>query len=97
MLGSSVIPCHASEHEHGEACSHHGNTDNSNDSNQNESDDHPCSPFCGFHSSVSGPVNNADLIIYNDFASVENKEKIFIYTPTYFYLQEFSIWNPPKQ
>ena len=99
MLSSTIIPCHAGEHEHGE-CSHHENHSSHHDqdsdsSHDEENDDHPCSPFCGFHSSVSN-ISPTPSIIAEDISFVEEVEKVFTYTPTYFYLQEFSIWNPPK-
>lgn len=93
MLSSSVIPCHAEEHDNGDTCSHHHDHDNS--SNDEESDDYPCSPFCGFHSSVNSPATTPN-IISDDFSSTESIEQVFTYSPTYYYLQEFSIWNPPK-
>ena len=96
MLGASIIPCHAGEHEHGE-CSHHEHHGHEHDNNSSdeENEDHPCSPFCGFHASVNSPASNP-LIKYDDISFTENVEQIFNYAPTYFYLQEFSIWNPPK-
>jgi len=97
MLYSTVVPCHAGEHEHGESCTHHhGHHDHDNpEDNDENGDDHPCSPFCGFHSSVNSPASSP-LIISENIYFTESVEKVFIYTPTYFYLQEFSIWNPPK-
>ena len=93
MLSSTVLPCHTEEHDHGETCSHHH--EHENPPSDEESDDHPCSPFCGFHSSVSSP-STTPTIIADDFSYTENVEQVFTYTPTYFYLLEFSIWNPPK-
>lgn len=93
MLYTSVTPCHAEEHKQGEKCSHHNHNDSSNDE---ETDDYPCSPFCGIHSSVNSPETSPEIIC-EDIAFTENIEIIFKYTPTYYYLKEFSIWNPPKK
>jgi len=95
MFYSTVIPCHAGEHDHGDSCSHHHEHDSPSDNDNNNDGDHPCSPFCGYHSSVNSPASGP-TIISDNISFSENVEKVFIYTPTYFYLQEFSIWNPPK-
>lgn len=96
MFYSIVVPCHAGEHDHGDSCSHHEGHEHDNPSDNNENnDDHPCSPFCGYHSSVNSP-STGPSIISEMISFSESVEKVFIYTPTYFYLQEFSIWNPPK-
>ena len=96
MFFSTVVPCHAGEHDHTEKCEHHGHHDHDGPAQDNEnSHEHPCSPFCGYHSSVNSPASSPSIILENIFFT-ESVEKVFIYTPTYFYLQEFSIWNPPK-
>ena len=68
MFFSTVVPCHAGEHDHTVQCEHHGEHNHDGPSDDNEhNDEHPCSPFCGYHSSVNSPASSPAIILENIF------------------------------
>ncbi len=99
-LVSTIVPCHATEHEHCDHGSHHKAVhhthqhDHDNHDEEEEHEEHPCSPFCAFHASYNSVDGTPELVTET---LEEPKKEVF-----YNYCEPFStqfhnlIWNPPK-
>ena len=96
IILSTITPCHAGTHEHGtpkdNVCHNHHHDKSEN---EQDSEDHPCSPFCLSHNAFYFDSIN---IAFPQREVTEAKEKpFFTYVFPYYSTCIFNIWNPPKK